>query len=841
MPTFKIYLYCKKIHTMKKFLAISGCCLLMLSAYSATICTTVIDASTGAFKTVAARPSVDKSVEKTADGIVVTYNIPAYSAIKESDSGAYRLYADGFSPSYLPGYPALLSRMDIYPVPVGCRATVSILDGAYREIDLSLAPSLPLAAISDTSSLTYNPAPISPYSGYTPALVLEELPSGRHRGVDMARIRISPLQYNHEEGKLRVYSRLSYKITYSSVKGAYAPMSLTSDLATAYMEPGSMFCPTPSSAPSAETVLDTSRGYLILTVPGLADALRTFVEWKRLLGFDVKVVSRDGWTSQDVMDTVKSEYQKDMGLMYLLIVGNHDLVPACVSNIKYYDDDNIPDSMHTHITELPYGCMDGANDDIPDIYRGRWPVSDYYDVEAIANKVMWYEQQPPLSKSFYNNGVHCAYFQHPTQYKSTDHYGMERGAFIYISEQIRDYMQACHGKSISRIYWEDPQFKRIDPYQWNRTGFANGSFIPQDVLDEIARNQTFDDFFNEINNGRFYALYRGHGGVSHLDSRVDGPNFDFGMINRLDNAEWQPLFFSLTCLTGKFDEDCFAGRMLSAQAGGAIGVYASSHSSYSGPNDMLAATLFNAIWPRPGFVHNTPYDASQYDFDSIPACRLGQILDIGVLKMSEYYQQGNMAGNLVANRTYTAETTHCFGDPSMMFTTELPVEFERAAVYSDSLGLHVDLGGEMAYISFYDQQAAANIRYWGSKADYPTTNPDRVSVCISGHNRIPYMIYGEGFSENGIILEGERMYAITSLYDRHDSTIGVGYSIKGSYRDAYILVVDMMNNRFVANVPCTEPEATIGIHVPYGVYAVSLMINGYPAHTKKILVSHLDR
>ena len=68
-------------------------------------------------------------------------------------------------------------------------------------------------------------------------------------------------------------------------------------------------------------------------------------------------------------------------------------------------------------------------------------------------------------------------------------------------------MQACHGKSISRIYWEDPQFKRIDPYQWNRTGFANGSFIPQDVLDEIARNQTFDDFFNEINNGRFYALY----------------------------------------------------------------------------------------------------------------------------------------------------------------------------------------------------------------------------------------------------------------------------------------------------------------------------------------------
>lgn len=48
------------------------------------------------------------------------------------------------------------------------------------------------------------------------------------------------------------------------------------------------------------------------------------------------------------------------------------------------------------------------------------------------------------------------------------------------------------------------------------------------------------------------------------------------------------------------------------------------------------------------------------------------------------------------------------------------------------------------------------------------------------------------------------------------------------------------SNREVANIRCRTDENHVSAHVPYGVYAVSLMINDRPSDTKKIFVSHLN-
>lgn len=41
-----------------------------------------------------------------------------------------------------------------------------------------------------------------------------------------------------------------------------------------------------------------------------------------------------------------------------------------------------------------------------------------------------------------------------------------------------------------------------------------------------------------------------------------------------------------------------------------------------------------------------------------------------------------------------------------------------------------------------------------------------------------------------------------------------------------------------AQMPCTEQQGTVGAHVGYGAYVVSLMVDNYPNDNVRIIVSH---
>ena len=74
----------------------------------------------------------------------------------------------------------------------------------------------------------------------------------------------------------------------------------------------------------------------------------------------------------------------------------------------------------------------------------------------------------------------------------------------------------------------------------------------------------------------------------------------------------------------------------------------------------------------------------------------------------------------------------------MMITTEQPTVFANATISRGSNMITANTGGENATISFYNKQTNAVVAYYGSNATFYGNNDD-VAVCISAHNKIPFI------------------------------------------------------------------------------------------------------
>lgn len=773
-----------------------------------------------------------RTVSETDDGIIVSYTFSGFALTEEPDA-THRLMVGGFGAWARYGLPALVSRTDTHFIPLGCDAQVSLIESAYTDIRLTLASGLipmPESATPDTVATAV--IPITPYTGFLPGNPVAQLKSGEYRGHTLAKVEVTPALYDYENSTLRFYHRITYKITFTGTTPAMRGPS-----AGNHAEIGSWMQPVPPTATTVSTrsgqqppAVNADAGYLIITVPEYKDPLKEFVEWKQLLGYNVTVLTDNNWTPESIKAAVREQYRADNSLMYLLLVGTNDEVPGELIPEKHacgvYPGVNYGIKLDPHLTDYYYGCTGDETDDTPDLYRGRWPVWDYDDLTTVMNKTLWYEQQPTTDSLFYRKATHCAYFQHHDTYKTS-----ELHRFVETSEETRTYMQTNQNKEIERLYWSawnaGPQYP---PQHWNCYGLGSGWSLPDDLRNDYDWSaKSFTDLAPAINDGRLYVLYRGHGGQERLVSHTtNNYYFDRTNIRQLDNTEWQPLFFSICCSTGDYSAECFADILLTRRGGGSMAALAASAVSYSGYNDALTCGMFNTIWPTPGYTLNM----SQFSIDPVPepSYQLGAILDSGLHRGLNCYS----ATDTVVS--YTKELFHLFGDPSVMFTTEVPSEYSSVSVDSTATSVTVDLGYDTGFIAFYDHVLKRSRRYYGSQATYFTDHPGHVSVSVSDHNRITYVQRGEEFYPDGEpFLPPNR---IDSCIDNGNYTITVNYTLSPTVKNAYIVVVNLSSNNIVAQVPCPNDTNSIGAHVPYGVYAVSLMVNDYPAYTTKLIVSH---
>ena len=695
------------------------------------VCLQTKKVTTGIGKTIPTRDIIE-----TQNGVRVTY---VFNNILLHDDPLYNdatvIGIDGFWPSTIDSEPAVLSRWDTFIVP-STGADVVVSDSSYVEFPMEISPARPILTNSGNETYTTdNVKPINSYCGFYPSSIISASHNDSYRGQRLFRVCVSPVQYDYANKKVRVFTMIQYNIQYNTIELRKCISRINNErlIGNTYLNNTALNIPSFSIADNSKdtkTSADSIRNkYLIISVPKYAIAVNKFAEWKRTLGFDVNVEMRDSWTRTMVYNVINNEYQ------YLLIVGGYDDVPSL---IRYR---RIGNRLLSYPTDFPYGLSNGYH--IPDIYRGRIPVNTSNEAMNVVDKIINYERDPVNDDFFYKRGVHCAYFQDSFLCD-----GREDRRFVLTSERIRNSIlndTTCNVDSITRVYYADDS---VFPQYWNNHNFANGGPIPNELLKpNFAWDGDSTDITSCINQKALYVLMRDHGNVD----RWIKPLYTSINFNDLNNGKYLPVVFSICCLTGNFsDHNCFCENLLKVKNGGCVAIFGATQSSLSGPNDVLAEGMFDAICPslnlRPVFGS---IDSTYYSPTPSPTYRLGQILDQGLYRCNEAYF--NIKDTLSA--LYTSEIFHCFGDPSMMIYTEKPQRFTNAIINRQSDGMiYVNTGGILATISFYNRRTKEVWSYIGYSV--LRSGDSETSVCISAHNMIPAIDEGTLYIQNQTLTSG---------------------------------------------------------------------------------------
>lgn len=687
-----------------------------------------------------------RTLQRTDDGITVAYTFAgnAPSACNDGDGGCvWRI--DGFGLRDAPGGYATPFRVDAFAVPEGCTAVVETVDSAFVDYDCRLAPArrIPEKGTAAEGVVKEGGQNASQGGFYPRKVAVAAWRGSVYRGREICNVVVNPVQYDAAANKARAYSKITYKVRFVPKAGARAmagapatkPVILPADnmLGNITMNGASAKAGDMAVKATGVAAGDDTRDYLIISVDKYAEAVDRFAEWKELLGFRVHKVLKGSWNSDAVKAEVEKAYAENPALYYLLIVGDHDDVPG--QYMEHHADDG---DFSVHYTDLYYGCMDGECDETPDIYRGRLSVSSPEEAATVVDKIIGYEKRPPTDAGFYERGVNCADYLDNDNGVADDY---EDRRYVQTAEEIRAYMLG-QGKDVERVYSTNYE---ITPKYWNRNWFSFGEPIPEDMLKPaFAWDGNEGDIRRAINSGVFYVLHRDHGLVDCWEN----PYFSVKHVDMLQNGDLLPVVFCVNCDNGAFQADCMAERFLRKQGGGAVAVIAASDISYSGYNDALACGLFDAIWPVPGLRPKFPGVNSLGGETPAPTYELGQILDQAQVRVSETF--GSPDPSVSSNekndsfcRIVTKEIYHCFGDPSMQICTEMPAPFSGVSVTRGNGCVTVGNGGETARITFVNRRTGEVVSHIAPSAVYTTADFEDVDVCVSGHNRIPYIDAGK--------------------------------------------------------------------------------------------------
>jgi len=678
--------------------------------------------------------TTQKQVKVLPDGVEVTYTFPAPVISEDSEiKGTWHVSVPEFHAIQKHGVPETLFGRDSFTVPYGCSASVDIIESEYEDKSLALAPSrveLPMNCSERYEKLQ----PIVPYSGFFPCNTVEQSGTGIYRGVTIADVTVNPVQYDYESKTVRIFSKIKYKVSFNenairqnkagkgrvriSPADTYLNSVTLNGLASLNSDEASesrRMAGFPSSAP-----VGISEGYLIITVPRYAAAANKLAEWKRQLGYDVMVESRSSWTATSVKACVENRYwNSPSDLTYLLILGDFNDVPGEICKTVYTAQRG-----QDYATDYLYCCMDGDDDMVADIFRGRIPVNTSAEAMTVIDKILGYERMPVIDASFYNNATHISCWESALS-------GGVNGATTHIKfypacRVLEDAMDYLRGKQyapaeIKRLYYA-PQ--ESDPKIWldkNLKEEAVPSYLQKPTFKWDASGDKIND---AINSGCQYVIYNGHGDTKYWEHINYGTDSGFfGTYNPynsypkksvldLANGNKLPLVFSMACHTGKYNNgNCLGEAFLKKSDGGAIAFVGLSEIGFNTNCQTMIEAFVRNIWPYSPFLGD----------NTTPNLRLGSLMDACVNNV--FIQE---------DPSYYKKVCHLFGDPSMSYFRQIPKIFGDINV---SVGEKNEWG--LSEVSVTVEDNINNIRYaFRNKST-------RESYCYLAGNTCCHLITGD--------------------------------------------------------------------------------------------------
>ncbi|MFZ5952313.1 MAG: C25 family cysteine peptidase [Candidatus Rifleibacteriota bacterium] len=306
------------------------------------------------------------------------------------------------------------------------------------------------------------------------------------RGVNLV---VNPVQYNPAQNKIRVHRKLQVSVRSDdqpskNVITKSAPISKVFE--PIYKNTFVNFDQAAKRLPR----LDEQGRLLIICFDEFMDAMKPFVDWKKKIGIDVKMVpvSEAGKTNDEIKAFIQDEFNQG-GLTNIMLVGDSAQIPTNKGVKERADSD-------------PCYTKLAGDDHVPDAIISRLSAENKDQVAYQVAKFVSYEQFPTADTAWYSKGVGIA---------------------------------SAEGNPADKVYMEE-----------NRVALLGAMFKHVDqIYDPSAPKAKVTEAVNE---GRSLINYLGHGSSTSWGTTY----FNNTDASNLSNGWKQPIIFDVACVNGKF-------------------------------------------------------------------------------------------------------------------------------------------------------------------------------------------------------------------------------------------------------------------------------------------------
>ena len=545
--------------------------------------------------------------------------------VKKDANNFVKLIVSGYGQNAKKGDAELPVFKELLNVPSGSTININILNKEEKIISLSdygindfvfpSQPSISKGENAENVPFCFNADYYSHDGFYANDLVSVEI-LGKMRSQQLARILVSPFEYNPISNQLKIITKLECQITFNNIDFEENKRNQEKYYSSEFDH---LFKTCLNYMPPQDKDLITTYPvkYVIIADPSFQSALQPLVDWKTKKGFVVvEGYTNDplvGNTTASIHTFLKNMYDNPVdGVVptYLLIVGDDAQVPS-------FDNGN-------HLSDMYYCEFDGGGDFYPEMYYGRLSATNSGEVETQVHKTLTHEKYTFSDPSFLDELVLVAGVDAsmaPTYGNGQINYGTD------------NYFNVSHGLTIYNYL------------------YGSGTPITSDMPQASAA------IIADISAGVGYANYTAHCGSSGWSD----PSFETSDISSLQNYDQYGVMIGNCCQSNKFDvAECFGEGLLRANNKGAVGYIGGSNNTYW-DEDFWWAVGNGSISANPTYVGT---DLGVYD------CLMHEN---GEQETDWFITTGQMlhSGNLAVTQAggseqYYWEIYHIMGDPSLM-------------------------------------------------------------------------------------------------------------------------------------------------------------------------------
>lgn len=609
-----------------------------------------------------------------------------------------KIIIPGYSSSVTTGSPDLPVVRKLIEVPENAQVHVDIQFSDIKEYYLPdyniVFPVMPVQPPYPKSDQLPPPFAYNSDVYKTNAFFHNELISvddlGYMRGVRIARINVSPFEYNPVSRMIRVYTGLKVDFIFEN-----ADIEKTKKIkelnASPFFEAANRKLINYKALDTRDTITKYPVTYLIVSDPAFQEQLQPFVEWKTMKGFNViEAYTNDpqvGNTTSSIKAYIEALYNSgtpgNPAPSFVLFVGDIGQVPAFTASYAASD--------------MPYCEFTG--DYFPEIYFGRMSANNPSQLQPQIDKTLQYEKYTMPDPSYLSEVVLVA--------------GMD-GSFAQdwgngqINYGTENYFNTAHGIT-------------AHVYLYPESGSSSSQII------------------QHVSDGVGFGNYTAHCSSSGWGD----PSFTTYDVPGLENENKYGLLIGNCCQSNAFDSnECFGEALLRAENKGCIGYIGGSNNTMWDEDYYFGVGVGLINEDPPPYEETTmgAYDGMFHDH--------GEPFESWYITQYQIIYLGNMAVTEGApgSAQYYWDIYCVMGDPSLM--PYLAVPQEMTVTYDPLMPLASSSFTVYAEPYSYVAVSKDGILHGAAVADEngeavvtldPITVPGEAHVVVTGQNLQPYI------------------------------------------------------------------------------------------------------